>query len=400
MPILYYILFFMFSIFYLLTASQFQFGGITILRWVGSVLLIMYVILIAKQRKIRLPIHFIFIIIALLPTLFGINGAGTIYSYERIISWLLVVLGMWMFMDTSICKVKTLENLFEIYSSISGVLMVCSVLLDTTSIRMTGVYMNANFLSCIAVFSFVASFGLIFIRHSRIKKIIYFIFSVSAARCIIGSGSRMGIVCLICAVYIIPIVIGENSKKYNILKKLCFIIIITFIAKYILEHTEILALERLFLVSSSNNGSVGLTRGDTWIDVWNIFREKPLIGWGYAAVGYNVFINRSSTYNWGMHSSYFVILCEMGIVGSVLFLCFFAKHFIGVISKAKKIKNYILSEQYSFIKLLIICCLVMLLNAYSESFLFSVGNPMAVCFWVPFVMVWIYENKLAKMKLV
>ena len=43
------------------------------------------------------------------------------------------------------------------------------------------------------------------------------------------------------------------------------------------------------------------------------------------------------------------------------------------------------NSQRFILKTMLLCTFISLINGYSESFLFSVGNPMAICFWMPFI---------------
>ncbi|MCD7791351.1 MAG: O-antigen ligase family protein [Bacteroides thetaiotaomicron] len=205
----------------------------------------------------------------------------------------------------------------------------------------------------------------------------------------------MGFVCLVVIIYLVPIMTMTGDSLYRTLKILAALTVVTVVGVYILNHYEILAFERLFENLGTTNGASGLTRGDTWSDVWKIFKAKPVLGWGYSSVGYNVFVNVSDEYNWGMHSSYFVILCEMGIIGSALFFLFFFFNFKDAYTDYRFSRGQISDEKSGFSRLLVLCCVILLLNAYSEAYLFSVGNPMAICFWMPFIMLGQYNEFMA-----
>lgn len=391
---IYYIIFTLFSVFYLLTSSIYALPGITMLRWIGSILLISYTWLFEKKVTIHFLSSFIYIIIALIPTLVGWGGESTFYAYERIVSFFLVVCSLLSFMLTEETTTQTLQNLFEIYTGIVGVLMVLSILRDfTLDGRMTGVYMNPNFLSCVALFSAISSIAMFHILKGKKRRWIFLIFFFASTLCVIGSGSRMGIICIALVIYLDVFLSAPSYNLKYIFVQFIKLLIITVFVIYILRHYNIVALERLFSENQSVTGATGITRGDAWSDVLKIFSEKPLLGWGYASVGYNVFRVADDTFNWGMHSSYFIILCEMGIIGSLLFLSFFIDYFYKIYCRYKKIPNktYV---QRCFVKYLFLCCFIMLINAYSESFLFSLGNPMAICFWLPFIMLYCYLNKV------
>lgn len=388
-----YSAFILFSVFYLLTASIYALPGITILRWVGSGLLLGIAWLSARKPVIFFPKSFIFIVLALIPTILGRCGAGTFYAYERIISFFLVTLSLSTFLMENQITIERIYNLFEIYTFIAGVLMILSIVRDfTLEGRMQGVYMNPNFLSCVALFTAAASLAMFYILKRK-RRWLYGIFFIVSVLCVVGTGSRMGIVCIGIIIYSIPIISAKTYTLKDMSIQFLKLIITTIIFIYILKHFDILAIDRLFSQDISTSGATGFTRGDAWEDVAKIFNAKPILGWGYASVGYNVFQVLDNTFNWGMHSSYFIILCEMGIIGSFLFLSFFIGFSKKIFIRYKELNCKTYTER-CFVKFLVLCCIIMLINAYSESFLFSVGNPMAICFWFPATLLYSYVYKL------
>ena len=395
-----YLAFIMFSYFYLTTATTMALPYSSILRWVGSFLLLTVALLClysGSAKKINIKIHnsYLFLFLALLPTFLGFAGDATFYSYGRIISLFLVVFGLQFFFDIEFLNRDDLKNFFEIYTFISGFMMMFSIISQNYVMdRLAGVYANANQLSCIAAFTLMASIAVFFLRKGRFRRWLYLIFAVLSLYCVLETGSRMGSVCAIVTVLILPFVVGKDRALKTRFKQLAIMSVILVVALVVASRFEIVGLQRLMgLFKSDVESSIGLTRGDTWSDVYAIFSEKPIWGWGYAQVSYRVFEVVDTTYNWGVHSSYFVILCEMGIVGSLLFLAFFVYYFYFVI---KKFKMEMPAHSDSlFIKFMLLICAVMLLNAYSESYLFSLGNPMAPGFWIPFVIMGCYLKKPA-----
>lgn len=382
--------FILFSFFYLTTASSLALPYSSILRWVGSFLLFGCAILAFKQKrgrkKITLPKAYVFLALALVPTLMGIAGDSTIYSYGRIISLFLVVFGIRFFLAMDIMDKEDHKNFFEIYTFICGCMMVASAFFGENVMgRLAGVYANANQLSSIGMFGIISSLCVFFIRKGCKRRWLYLFFAGCAAYCVLATGSRMGAVCTGLAFFVIPVIISKGKTVNDYLKLILLLLFIGAVALFVLDRFEIVGLQRLFSISDSNvESSLGLTRGDTWGDVYKIFSEKPLFGWGYAQVSYKIFAVADTTYNWGVHSSYFVILLEMGIFGSLLFAAFFVSYFLFIRGQYKAAKpGY---EEALFIKFQLLICVVMLINAYSESFLFSLGNPMSPCFWLPFIL--------------
>ncbi|MGV2643163.1 hypothetical protein GNF86_17190, partial [Clostridium perfringens] len=158
------------------------------------------------------------------------------------------------------------------------------------------------------------------------------------------------------------------------------IIMISFI---VLKYIDIPAIDRIFQ-KSTQNGSTGLNRGEYWMSAFDIFKEKPIFGWGNSSVYYHI-MNHASDRIWGFHNSYLVILVENGLIGSIFYFMFFLfsflinmrRYFICNLDKCDKV----------FVKTLFLICMTLLINAISEAFLFAVGNPVSICFWLCFIMI-------------
>lgn len=376
----------MFSVFYLLTSSRIVVPGITILRWVGSICLLACSFISQEDRRswrVYIPSAYLFIIIALLPTFLGLGGDGIIYAYKRIISLFLVVFGLEFFFQSDWLDINGKVNCVQIFTIIANLLMVYSIIFPNyANGRMTGAYQNANFLSCIAAYALASSMGFCLYHTKRVLKILYMVFGIIDLICIAQSGSRIGlaiaVIAMVCFVFM-----SRNQMDLNaILKILAGCILLVFVLYYVVTHFDLVALERFELFSQDGGG---LTRGSTWEDVYRIFSEKPILGWGYAQVGYNVFVNRDPNYRWGMHSSFFVILCEMGIVGASLFTFYFISYFKRIVFGLRNCIGVYNDSCLYLLRAMLLSSILLLINGYAESFLFSVGNPMAICFWLPFI---------------
>ena len=73
-----------------------------------------------------------------------------------------------------------------------------------------------------------------------------------------------------------------------------------------------------------------------------------------------------------------MMFIDYGIVGTLLHIMFFisiARNNIKIYNKA-----ILQPRERRFVKLLSVICIMLLINAIAESFLFSVGNIASVCF--------------------
>jgi len=273
---------------------------------------------------------------------------------------------------------------------LSGCMMILSAFSNRyVQGRLAGVYANANQLSSIAIATIIFALCMFFLKKGRLIRWLYLGIVIVSSYCVFETSSRTGAVCTVLIILFMPFV-GVEASSQTRFKQVAMIMMGFIILFLLLKFFEAPGLQRLF-DSTTNDSSTGFTRSETWRDVYEIFAEKPLFGWGYGQVSYQVFVNQTSAYNWGIHSSFFVILCEMGIFGSLLFVAFFTSYFLCIKNRIKS-KSLTITER-TFVKFLLLACFIMLVNAYSESYLFSVGNPMALGFWIPFVMLNVFLNK-------
>lgn len=379
-----YVVFGLFSLFYLLTASRIALPGIMVLRWVGSALLVVYALKVNGTR-VQIPRAYLFIFIALIPTFLGITGEGTLYAYARIISLFLTLFGLEFFLGMRCMTKHNLRILFALYTATAGVLMLYSIANpNMENDRMTGVYTNANFISCVAVFCLTGSLGLLFSESKIYLKIIWGVFAAAGAYCALMSGSRIGLFLLLLVLVSIPVLRQERPTAQAMVTAFVGLVAIILLMRYVASHMDIVALDRFDSFGSKGNG---INRGETWSDVLPIFEQRPVFGWGYSAMGYHTFVNNDTSYNWGMHSSIFGLLCEMGIMGTIMFAGFFVSYARGSLKSYQDNRLAMSYRDKVLMRYLVLAVICMFGNSYAESFLFSVGNPMAICFWLPFVMI-------------
>ena len=391
-----YTFFVLFSLFYLLTSSRLEVPFITVLRWVGSGVLfisaIIYNYLADRSVDVFPQKSYIFLLIALIPTFLGLAEEATLYSFERIFSLFLVLYGLELFFDLPCWNDKSYVNLISILTFLAGLCMLYSAINpNIMNDRMTGFYMNANFLSCIALFTLTMSLSLFCYNKNLFLKIFWLAIMALSFYCIIMSGSRTGFFALLALLFMIPILLQKKiSIKGVILLVLGYVVIVSAVV-YVLDNYNISAVERILLFKNSGGT---FSRGEAWKDVLNIFYEKPIFGWGYGGISYKVFVEANNDYMWGVHSSYFMILCEMGIFGSTFFLLFFIGYFGNIFKNYHGAKNKMSFNQTLFVRFTILNSFIILINAYSESFLFSLGNPMSICFWCPLIFIFNYLRKM------
>ncbi|MFJ7847256.1 O-antigen ligase family protein [Peribacillus sp. NPDC097206] len=259
--------------------------------------------------------------------------------------------------------------------------------------RFSGIYSNPNMLSSLSLSTTVCSLWMIFKSN---KKFIGWVFFLAGIIVTISTGSRTGLIGLVIILIGSLFILFELKYTLQKIKFIFSIIIVSLVIAFIMNFIDIPALNRLLGEKTVDN-STGFSRGDIWIDGIPIFMEKPLFGWGYGSANYHIYINNPSEFSqWGIHNSFLIILIENGILGSVLYLAFFIFCFIKLKNKYKSLKLEI--KQKKFTKIIFLLCIVLLINGMSESFLFSVGNPMSIPFWYSLLTLDIYLKKLSIQK--
>lgn len=377
------IFFTVFIIVYLTLGTEIKLPYKEVLRWCVSLFLL--IISLCSKYKYNdrfriLPKRYLLIVLHAILSVFLLDD-GLMYGIMRFISFLLVCISLYLYFDRKNMTVDYINEHITLFSMIICIMMCWQLViyieqgLPTGSF--SGVYANKNMLVSVVIVAEVCSLWIIQCSKSKLQNIgkIFFIINLIL---IIATGSRAGIICLGYILLMIPFIDKRNLSLDTLLKKSLKICLGMFALYIILKYIDIPALDRIFSESSSD-GSTGISRGDLWINAIDILIEKPIFGWGYGSVGYHTFVTNKTQYYWGVHNSFIVILIEGGIVGSILYLTFFMITFkeasnciIKLKDKQKKIEIIILSILVS----------VLMINGISESFLFSVGNPVSMCIWM------------------
>ena len=365
------------------------------LRWIGSFMLLITALgekLLLRHRIKILPTNFYLLFISMFISIFTLRYA-LMYGIARFISFLLVCVAIYMYFDRKSMSKEYMIVHFSLFSKIVNLFMVYQLILyfleGLPSGPFKGIYGNQNMLVSVAIVGVVCSLWLLYIENKN--KFLYKLFFITDIIIVILTNSRAGFVCLIFILIIISSLNLISVKSLNIIsvaklviKGVVFLSIIIFIIKNI----EIPALQRI--LDGSTDGSTGLTRDDVWIGASQIIKERQMFGWGYGAMGYHVFVNNPTGYYWGVHNSYLGIIIENGYLGSILYVIFFAIPIIKTIKNIKRKKDI---KERLILTILLLLCMTLLLNAVAESFLFSVGNPVSVYFWLTFIFLITYMDK-------
>ncbi|HGH1676145.1 O-antigen ligase family protein [Clostridium perfringens] len=376
--------FILFLIFYLTIGTSLSLPKGNILRWIGCIVLIMISLLskFKNRDNFRIyPFYFNYILIAIVFS-FIFNSYVIYIGFFRALSFFIAVSAIFLYYDRKEITIQYIKNDYKIFFIIIVLITIIQFIFLTLNFNefgnFKGIYGNRNFYTSINLISLVMSIN-IFLRKR------FFGITLIAINIILlfSTGSRTAIIGMIFILMIFPVLFLDNININKILKLSFIYLIIIMISFIVLKYIDIPAIDRIFQ-KSTQNGSTGLNRGEYWMSAFDIFKEKPIFGWGNSSVYYHI-MNHASDRIWGFHNSYLVILVENGLIGSIFYFMFFLfsflinmrRYFICNLDKCDKV----------FVKTLFLICMTLLINAISEAFLFAVGNPVSICFWLCFIMI-------------
>lgn len=386
-----------FVVVYCVSASSWQLPGADVLRWI--VIAGLSVGGMLKDGKFHLfSREYYYLALA-----FGIGiicsiGKDNFFTgIQRTGSFFMLILGMYSyFQATDQIEERVLQGI-DIFCVLLELLATVLFFYFFVSGQTIGyyyaIYGNPNYLAPIAVTAFGASL-LMYVKSYGLNRIIHLFCGSISVFLVIATGSRAGLLSLMIFFALFPILKDRRVTSLSFLKDIVYAIIILALLYLVAKRLNIPALNRL-LAASNSVSSTGVTRGDTWDHGMELFRLKPILGWGSSAAYYNTFINNTTGYNgWGMHSSYITILVDHGLIGTGLMLVFL----ISILKRMKNMYLYISERSYpeerKTIFVLVMIALALLVDAAAESFLFAVGNFSAICFWVTFCFIDLYLEGL------
>ncbi len=153
---------------------------------------------------------------------------------------------------------------------------------------------------------------------------------------------------------------------------------------FIVLFLGVLLTEESHLGSYYIRGDTGLIAGirdsrfDYWSEMLGYFLKRPYLGYGFACSHFlsaNILIKTRS-----LHNSYLEIFGDLGLLGLIIFILLVAYIGMQAFLLVKRNKNRLGRN----LDAVFVCCFVAgLLDAVTDSWMFSVGNNSSLLFWVP-----------------
>lgn len=98
---------------------------------------------------------------------------------------------------------------------------------------------------------------------------------------------------------------GKDISLKQLLQRLIFILVLGYIMVYIIrQYLPQANIDRLFIFSGYEGGS---GRDIRWVRAIDLFREKPIFGWGWG--GYSTGVG-------AIHNTFLTSLCDVGLIGT------------------------------------------------------------------------------------
>lgn len=370
-------------VYFSLNAKYLNFPGSHIFRWICPGFLIVLTIVKQEGKIIKPPSILVFITCAVFPSIVFSIYAST--AFIKYLSLVIVFYGNYIFFsslkDTKIMK-KYFDILayiliaFQIFNSIFVILGI-----NYDSGRALGITTNANTLGVYANLSYWAIVYILQDVKKIYLKTIYFLILITCVMSVIASGSRTAFVVLILDILITGFLLFRHSPLMIIFLIGCILMIYMFWSGKF-TTTKILALNRLM-----EKG--GTERTDLWEAAFSVWENHRLFGVGYTVSNFFNPVERGMAF----HNSFISYLVETGAWGCVCLGICFVNEFRKIIQSLWMNRNQCNSENREII-IAVTMILVLLIAAWSESFLFAVGSTEGFTFWFLLAWILVYIRKI------
>ncbi len=379
------ILVLLFTVYTLLT-TKYSINRGEVIRWILLAGIGFFALLDSMMHNLKIKIfHFPYIIIIILAALPSVRvWVNVPYGMYKFLSFIIMMVSLACFLGREKIHKKELEDFFFDYVLVLYGVMIVNLIFylahkGMIGERFGGIFQNVNSLSPIAIYTFISA---LYMQKKSKRKFIHIFFALVSMIMVLGTASRTGFVLISISILSAPFVFSENRGLKPTIIKIFTMAMIIFLGYTILSNFPIESFQRI--------KEQGLVRGDTWSWGAELFKQKPIFGFGYGMIGYYVSNPRATEYMWGVHNSYLGILVEMGIYGLILFGLFFFCSFKNIF----KCFKYADKDECLFLKVGLLILFNLLINAISESFLLSVGSPISLSFWFTLFMLTSYADRI------
>lgn len=251
----------------------------------------------------------------------------------------------------------------------SGVMVACKLLENATvggRISASN-QINANVVAATLLVSvFMAAYELEIQKNSK-RKFFYLLCIVLMSFASILTGTRkvfLSIVVFLVA-YLLLVEFFDREKKGSLKKLFVIILGMAFLYYFISYAMDSIIGERL-----ANTGYEGdKMRNFFYLTAFNMFKEKPILGFGWGG-----FAARVGMYS---HSTYAELLANTGFVGVILFFIFVMTIIIKLIKKIKT-NSSMNSKFYNTYRIALLSFLIVLALGFGTAFFYEINLTLAI----------------------
>ncbi len=351
-------------------------------RWILPMVLV-FVAVIKREGRLALPpMLIILFVFALAPSFLDTPNFKD--SLMKAISFIWIVYGTYICFWG--CKDRTeLVDFFKVVCLILLFFEALNIIYIVigrgggTGGRYDGFVTNPNTLSIYSNLSFWAAYYYYYKKNGW-KKLLLGFFLIASVVLVIMSGSRTGFIMVLINI-IIAVFLQARTTIAKILTVIAIVTVVVLLFTGNLRFLKIQALDRIL---ETGGGS----RGELWDYGLNVWKRFPIFGCGY---------RQSKVYNllpgnvgYDFHNSYLSLLIEVGIWGAMVMLVAIVPVIYSSFNQC--LKELKLSKNSGF-AVVAFMALSLMVCAWSESFLFSVGSTEAFAFWMLFVWLMSYLKK-------
>lgn len=348
-----------------------------ILRWICPMA---FLFAVSRRRgKLLYPKGVLWLGIAGMFLLASIYSFNIKYSFGRYFSYLIMTCFFFMFYLYQ-CYNHTFINIPYYFGKMFIIYEIANffVTLAGDWNRASGITGNANSLGIWSNIAFVFSVYYIKIAKKYKIKSLYTVTALMSVYTAIASGSRTYTICILLNIAICFMVIFRSKIKYLALVPVLLFscISITSIMKALYQLP---GFQRLVEEGSS--------RGAIWEAGISLWRQKPLLGWGYGinqelnSIKYLGYIPGYGDYGFAFHNSYLSVLIEVGVIGLSIVLL----HYLIIMLRG--LKAYRKTKDITMFTVIWLC-INMLLCFVGSSAMISLGSTEGFVFWG--LLMWIY----------
>lgn len=348
-----------------------------ILRWICPMALLFAVS--RRMGKLLYPKGALWLGIAGMFLLASVYSINIKYSFGRYVSYLIMTCFFFMFylyqsynytlnnVPYYLGKMFIIYEIANFFTTLAG---------DWT--RAVGITGNANSLGIWSNIAFVFSVYYIIISSKYKIKILYSVTAAMSVYTALASGSRTYTICVLLNIAICFMVVFRSSIKYLVLVPVILFACIN-IPSVMNALYQLPGFQRLI--------EEGGSRGAIWEAGISLWRQKPILGWGYGvnqelnSIKYLGYIPGYGDYGFAFHNSYLSVLIEAGIIGLGIVLLHYIIIILGGMKQYRKTKDITLF-------IMIWLCINMLLCFVGGSAMTSLGSTEGFVFWG--ILMWIY----------